>query len=543
MNAKKMFSNSLYAIILPIFLVTAVNSQTIRVNEVSSSNSLYYDEDGDTPDWIEIHNYGSQAISLNNWTLSDDILNLGKWTLPNLSLPPEQYLLLWASAKDRSNISYARTIVNQGDNFHYIIPDFEPNLDWKNLDFNDSNWSQGPSGFGYDDGDDNTVIPSGTLSIYLRTSFEISDLESLNSLILDIDYDDAFVAYINGIEVARENINGSPHPYNSGTIQDHEALMYSGGAPERFVITDPNSFLIEGENILSIQGHNISNTSSDFTLIPFLSAIFLTPNELGVTPPEILELDSRNLHTNFKISSESETISLSNASGEIIDQLIIENLPPDTSLGVSGISGDLVIFSETTPEHENSNNFFLGAIDSSVIFSHNSGFLSESISLSLSGNSSGQIIRYTTDARSPSSTDLIYSNPIQISQNSTVRARIYQTNYLPSITSSKSYIFDEVPQIDTIFLTTDPDNLFDEEIGIYAFGEIGTYDTWEPYFGANFWEDWERPVHISYYKNETSEVEGEFDGGLKIFWRLEPGAKPSALLGAICSRAIWILQV
>ena len=525
-----MIAKYLFVIILPILLVTTLSAQTIRINEVSSSNSIYYDEDGDTPDWIEIHNFGSQTISLNNWTLSDDILDLDKWTFPNISLLPEQYLLLWASSKDRPIISYFTTLVNQGEMFQYLIPSSEPDSNWKNLDFDDSSWLQGGSGFGYDDGDDETIIPDGTLSVYLRKPFNISDLQNLNSLILDIDYDDAFVAYINGVEVARENINGSPPAYNSGTIQEHEALMYNGGSPERFVITNPNSILVEGENILSIQGHNISNTSSDFTLIPFLSAIFSSPIQFGTTPPEILGFTSDHLHTNFKISSNSETITLSNSSDEIIDQLTVENLPPDTSLGVYQNNPDLVIYSETTPGYQNSNNYFTGAVVESVVFSNNGGFLSESISLSLSGNSIGQTIRYTTDGRRPTSSDLIYSNPIQISDNSTVRARIYQTNYIPSTTFSKSYVFDDVPEIDTVFLTTDPDNLFDEETGIYVFGEAGTYDTWQPYFGANFWEDWERPVHISYYKSETNEVEAEFDGGIKIFGGWSRGQNPQRSL-------------
>ena len=228
-----------------------------------------------------------------------------------------------------------------------------------------------------------------------------------------------------------------------------------------------------------------------------MSAVFSTPNNLGVLPPEILGLNSDNLHTNFKISSNSETLTLSNAAGIIIDQLTVENLPPDTSYGVSVATNDLVIYSETTPGYQNSNNYFLGAVSSSVIFSNNGGFLSEPLSLSLSGNSSGQVIRYTTDATIPTSMGLLYTTPIQINDNSTIRARIFQTNYLPSPTSSKPYLFDAVPQLDTVFLTTDPENLFNEETGIYVYGEDGTYDTWEPYFGANFWEDWERQVHLS----------------------------------------------
>ena len=35
-----------------------IDSQTVRINEVVSSNSTYFDEDGDTPDWIELFNFG-----------------------------------------------------------------------------------------------------------------------------------------------------------------------------------------------------------------------------------------------------------------------------------------------------------------------------------------------------------------------------------------------------------------------------------------------------------------------------------------------------
>ena len=126
-----------------------LNAQTVRINEVASSNSVYFDEDGDTPDWIELYNYGSQNVSLDGWSLSDDENNLTKWTFPNVSIGSNQYLLLWASSKDRRSIIYPRTLINQGATFKYLIPTSEPNSSWKNLNFNDENWVQGTSGFGY----------------------------------------------------------------------------------------------------------------------------------------------------------------------------------------------------------------------------------------------------------------------------------------------------------------------------------------------------------------------------------------------------------
>ena len=58
------------------FAVVSAQTQTIRINEVVSSDSDYFDSDGDTPDWIELFNSGSEDINLKNWSLSDNVNNL-----------------------------------------------------------------------------------------------------------------------------------------------------------------------------------------------------------------------------------------------------------------------------------------------------------------------------------------------------------------------------------------------------------------------------------------------------------------------------------
>lgn len=193
-------------------------------------------------------------------------------------------------------------------------------------------------------------------------------------------------------------------------------------------------------------------------------------------PPAILGLTTNNLHTNFKISSNSETVSLTNATGTIVDQIITENLPPNTSIGVSIDSGTIVSYSDTTPGYQNSNNEFLGAIQNEVVFSHDGGLIDNSINLTLSGNGTGEVIRYTTGGSVPTESSSMYTNPIQINENISVRACIFSANYLPSPIFTKSYILNANHEIDVVFLTTDPDNLFDEDTGIYVFGQPGTYE-------------------------------------------------------------------
>jgi hypothetical protein len=74
------------------------------INEFLSSNvstNGLVDEDGSFEDWIEIYNRGSQSVNLTNWSLSDDPALPGLWTFPARTLNPGQYLIVFASGKDR----------------------------------------------------------------------------------------------------------------------------------------------------------------------------------------------------------------------------------------------------------------------------------------------------------------------------------------------------------------------------------------------------------------------------------------------------------
>ena len=489
-------------------------AQQVRINEAISSNSIFIDEDGDSPDWFELYNYGNESISLKNWSVSDKDDNPKKWIFPDISINANDYLLVWASGKDRGNSNTFRTLINWGDEFKYIIPDSQTSNNWKNLDFDDDNWQTGNSGFGYGDGDDETIIPNGTLSLFIRKTFTINDLNDIESLILDVDYDDAFVAYINGVEVGRRNISGNPPLYNSVPYTDHESAIYKNGKPDRITITNFDGIINSGENIFALQAHNISNTSSDFTIIPFLSVSLNTINtDIGISPPEILGLNNDNLHTNFKISSNGENLSLYDDSGNKISELNIIGIPADISLGISE-NNELVHFTTPTPGYENSFNYFQGSNLTNIIFSNDGGSFTGELNLSLSGTSGNEIIRYTLDASEPNNNSLVYSSPININQTTVFRAKVFEPGHIPSHTQSRAYIYNVNHTLPIVSLISDPHNLFDNDEGIYVFGD--SFDQNYPHFGANFWEDWERPIHVSIYEN-NSNYETSFNGGVKIF--------------------------
>jgi len=71
-------------------------SEFVAVNQTG-----LVDEDGDFSDWIEIYNRSNQAVNLSGWSLSDDPTDPIKWMFPDLTLGSHDYLLVFASGKNR----------------------------------------------------------------------------------------------------------------------------------------------------------------------------------------------------------------------------------------------------------------------------------------------------------------------------------------------------------------------------------------------------------------------------------------------------------
>lgn len=181
-----------YFLIITFFL--HLNAQTVHLNELVSSNSTtIYDEDGDSPDWIEIHNASNEPIDLLDYGLSDDNEDPYKWKFPSIQIAPDSYSIIFASDKNRSDLIQSwDAILDIGDSWHYWVGNSAPTLNWEQPETDISNWPSGASGFGYGDNDDNTVI-SQTTSVYVRKTFTISDLSIISKILFHLDYDDGYV--------------------------------------------------------------------------------------------------------------------------------------------------------------------------------------------------------------------------------------------------------------------------------------------------------------------------------------------------------------
>ena len=73
------------------------------INEIMASNfSEVADQDGEYDDWVELYNGGSSAINLSGFHLSDDENTLNKWTFPNITIQPNDYLIIWCDTAGTS---------------------------------------------------------------------------------------------------------------------------------------------------------------------------------------------------------------------------------------------------------------------------------------------------------------------------------------------------------------------------------------------------------------------------------------------------------
>ncbi len=188
-------------------------------------------------------------------------------------------LLLLIVYSVQAQVKQWRTVVFATDDCHYFEGNEEPPADWKAKTFDDSAWKSGRGGVGYGDFDDQTIIPR-TISVYLRYEFDIFDTLSIEQAILHADYDDGFVAYLNGEEIARALVEGNPPSFNAEATDLHEALLYQNLQPEAITYEkrEIQSLLNVGKNILSFQVHNFEGIASSDLSSNFFFSLGLAEN-------------------------------------------------------------------------------------------------------------------------------------------------------------------------------------------------------------------------------------------------------------------------
>ena len=87
-----------------------------------------------------------------------------------------------------------------------------PTTAWRELDFDDIDWKTAPpvsaSATAATTRRPDFGACGGFPSVFLRKRFTVEHTEQIKALVLRVDYDDGFVAYLNGTEIARRGLPG-----------------------------------------------------------------------------------------------------------------------------------------------------------------------------------------------------------------------------------------------------------------------------------------------------------------------------------------------
>jgi hypothetical protein len=155
---------------------------------------------------------------------------------------------------------------------------------WRQIDFDDSHWLTGKTSIGYGDNDDNTMIndmQNNYSSIYLRHRFNVSDIDQIDMLKLNLYVDDGCIIWINGTEVARVRVSSGFKSYDD--LSDEQYV--DNAIWETISLPGPYDYLVEGENIIAVHVLNSSLSSSDLSIDMSLIAQ-TNPNNASELPSE-----------------------------------------------------------------------------------------------------------------------------------------------------------------------------------------------------------------------------------------------------------------
>ncbi len=269
-----------------------------------------------------------------------------------------------------------------------------------------------------------------------------------------------------------------------------------------------------GSSAVSLADYSVTDNSGEQWFFPNLT---MNPGSFLLVFASGKNRTGSELHTSFKLSKEGDIIILKNQALLLSDTFRIDPLMGNMSFGnkTDGNTSVAGIFNTPTPGSTNNVVPCYSSMAENPEYSAKSGFYSTPITIILSCGEPGTTIRYTTDGSTPVQGSDEYVSPIVISGTTCLKTRAFSsdTTVLPSAVLTNTYFIGYTSALPVFSISTEPANLWDADSGIYVLGNSA--DSVYPYFGANFWQDWEVPAHIEFFETNRR-LALEQDLGLSI---------------------------
>ena len=449
----------------------------ILLNEYSTTKTqTLLSEDGDFVSWVELYNPTEQPVALTGFSLTDNEDKPDKWQFPAVTLGGKSYLVVLLSGETRpfdgTGELHADFALSGKEDTLLLFDDSGRELDRCRVYPLRSNLSCGRTKDGWRFFA--CATPGRANKTDAFSSVDSAALTDSKKLVI------TEVAAVNTSEQAP-----------NGKTPDYIELYNASDAP------------------IDLGAYKLSDSKR-------AERFFALP-DVRLQPGRHLALwcsktKISGAHTvKIGLGRYRDTVYLKNDRGVVVDSLSYRRLSAGVSCGrVLGKDDASVYFDTLTPGRANGKTALSGALQNPVL-SLPGGYVKKGTTLAIE---SADDVYYTLDGSEPTEKSTPYTAPLKIGKTVCVRARAFRAGAVPSDIVTATYLLEERHTLPVVCLATDSANLYSESRGIWADGKNKSSEF--PYLGANYWQNWERPVHVEYW-NAQGEPQLSFDAGMKVF--------------------------
>jgi len=459
-------------------LCASLLKSKVIISEVCLTNhKSLLDEEHQTPDWIELYNNSDEVVNINNYRIFDKDRFDDAWVLPDRVINPKERILLFASGKSR-NTSHRTFLIasgdgftdyktNDGGSFFYIKMNKDFNAKIKYSSF-DSKQTFSNIGLMFRDeltAESKYISNNATnnvmreIRVHQKTDTSIGFKNYYLKLDIPESYlfmkkvgDSLFLSNMDSDGIIKKTFvlhaNYQEDNYLGISLSSNKDGIY-----DRAVIDS----LIIDEKLVDIDTFNIIDFNTKY---------------IGKTHK------SNEIHTNFKLSSNGETLYLWNNDVQLIDSLTIPKLRHDLTYGRLNESN--YYFENPSPYEINLNP--KNGIAKKPDFNHNSNFFGSTLSLNISSEPYTEIY-YTIDGTNPNLQSILYESPINISESTTIKAIAVSDELIQSKVKTENFIKTNGEKLNVIAISAD-----EEELN----GNYGIFNL------KNKYEDFRNEGHFQY---------------------------------------------
>ena len=481
--------------------VPFIGNFPVIFSEVSPSNANFKDNDGNDPGWLELYNTSDAPVSLKGIALSNDAKFPRRWVFGDATVPAKGHMIVFLSGKNYPNY------LAPSDSVNMIGTDCSSESstggmgNWGGNFGGGGDWGGGMGDFG---GGAGVGAGAGAGGATGATTNNAENLPGKSSLC----YNEGGANQI-GAVVKVSSAKGS---YTRVVVKNSANLGQADQLVVRGFITKNHKIRLnfkEGDAMSEWNGKNLRGTG-DTTSVYYVrlgdnasdinrskvSATTLATETEGSesTTFKITSYIARKRghepHTTFKAEDNGGVVYLVSEQG-ILDSVRYSAVPTGASWSrdAAGKWG----FASPSPYGNTVGEVFAVQAESGEVNIPPSGFYSSAVTVSFPAGTRCEQGGTAATENSP-----LVQQALTISSTTVLRCRTYANEAYPSDEIIRTYVFEQMPSIATMFVTTDPLSMFSPDSGLYMTGNNASM--MDPKYGANFWSNRELPVYVELFE-------------------------------------------